>query len=166
MNRASNQGSDGDSDSESTQEYCRGDKNRDAPRGLYSDRDSDSEDDDVPIAMQLGLSGPDRATPITPTVSRFAQFFCMKQAHHGTTDEIWKGILRKVLTGSTGRGLFHCDMELQTSHHGGKEHRVWVITGDVDDVWALMRSMSNLVSNQGSHSKYFLNEAKQMRSKG
>ena len=166
MNRASNQGSDGDSDSESTQEYCRGDKNRDAPHGLYSDRDSDSEDDDVPIAMQLGLSGPDRATPFTPTVSRFAQFFCMKQAHHGTTDEIWKGILRKVLTGSTGRGLFHCDMELQTSHHGGKEHRVWVITGDVDDVWALMRSMSNLVSNQGSHSKYFLNEAKQMRSKG
>ena len=34
MNRASNQGSDGDSDSESTQEYCQGDKNRDVPAAL------------------------------------------------------------------------------------------------------------------------------------
>ena len=28
---------------------------------------------------------------------------------------------------------------------------------------ALMRSMSNLISHQGTHSKYYLNEAKQMR---
>lgn len=113
--------------------------------------------------MQRASPADSPAPTVAPTEKRFAQFFCLTQAQHGPRDEVWKGLLRKVLTGATGRGRFHCAMELQTSHHGGTEHLAWVITGEVDDVWAMMRSMSNLVSNQGSHSKYFLNEAKQMR---
>jgi hypothetical protein len=79
--------------------------------------------------------------------------------------KVWRGLLYKVLTNSTGRTRFHCGMELHRTEQDGKVlARTWVLAEkEIADVWALMRSMSNLISNQGSHSKYWLNESKQMR---
>jgi hypothetical protein len=69
--------------------------------------------------------------------------------------KVWRGLLRKVVTDCTGRARFHAPMELQSVVVNGEvEVKSWKLTAPVHDVWALMRSMSNLISHQGSHSKF------------
>jgi hypothetical protein len=113
---------------------------------------------------------PSSAAPLRCiSVRSFALFFLLPPPDDADDDlaisKVWQGLLYKVLTNSTGRKRFHCSMELQrTEQDGSVLARTWVLAEkEVHDVWALMRSMSNLISNQGSHSKYWLNESKQMR---
>ena len=109
--------------------------------------------------------------PTFPSERQFVWFFCSTRGTAGPPTvaehrrKIWKGLLFKALTNGTGRSRFHAPMELESVLVNGGEDEVksWKLTEPVHDVWALMRSMSNLISHQGTHSKYYLNEAKQMR---
>lgn len=93
--------------------------------------------------------------PPSMTTTQFAWFFCRPDPTASHRRKVWKGLLRKVLTNCTGRARFHAPMELQTVVVNGEvEVKSWKLTEAVHDVWALMRSMSNLISHQGSHSKY------------
>jgi hypothetical protein len=42
---------------------------------------------------------------------------------------------------------------------GGKE-KSWQVVGDIPNVYDLMCSMSNIISKNGTHGKYYLNESK------
>ena len=75
-----------------------------------------------------------------------------------------KSVFIKLFQGKVGKARYHTPMKLvsQTTN-AGKQAKQWSLTEDVSNVWSLMCSMSNLISHQGKHSVYYLNESKALR---
>ena len=70
-------------------------------------------------------------------------------------------LLAKMLCGKLGRDAWHTPMKLGFTPCG--KTKEWQLTGEFENVWSLMCSMSNLISHQGKHADYYLNESKAFR---
>jgi hypothetical protein len=85
-----------------------------------------------------------------------------------TTDAaklVWLKVCAKLFAGRLGRAaLWHTPMKLEcVTDDAGAKKKCWKVTDEVPSVYQLMCSMSNLISNQGAHSTYYLNESKDFR---
>jgi hypothetical protein len=70
----------------------------------------------------------------------------------------------KMLCGKLSRETCFMPMKLVvTIGNEGTPKKQWQLCGEVEDVWGLMCSMSNLISHQGKHADYYLNESKAFR---
>ena len=76
----------------------------------------------------------------------------------------WLSLFSKLWADRLGRHRFITPMKLSSRTTDlAKEEKYWQVTGEVKSVYSLMCSMSNLISNQGRHSQYYLNEHKDFR---
>ena len=73
-------------------------------------------------------------------------------------------LLSLLLSGKLSRAAVHTPMKLVTKvGEDGTHAKAWQLTCDPPNIWSLMCSMSNLISHQGKHSLYYLNESKAFR---
>jgi hypothetical protein len=78
--------------------------------------------------------------------------------------EVRLNLLVKAWGGTLGHSRCHTPMKLASKMtDDGKVVKCWELTEVVPSVYSLMCSMSNLISNQGQHSNYYLNESKDFR---
>ena len=78
--------------------------------------------------------------------------------------EVRKNLLLRVWADALGRHRYHTAMKLVTKvTDKGATVKHWEVTGTVPSIYGLMCSMSNLISNHGTHSNYYLNESKDFR---
>ena len=69
-----------------------------------------------------------------------------------------------LLSGKLSRAAVHTPMKLVTKvGDDGAHTKHWELTIAPPNIWSLMCSMSNLISHQGKHSLYYLNEHKALR---
>jgi hypothetical protein len=87
----------------------------------------------------------------------------IKQNRHAKG--VWLKVCARLLAGRLGRvAMCHTPMKLESIRNdAGTIQKCWKVTGEVSSVYKLMCSMSNLISNQGVHSTYYLNESKDFR---
>ena len=73
-------------------------------------------------------------------------------------------LLAKMMCGRLGPVAWHTPMKLGLkANDDGSKTKEWQLTGEFENVWSLMCSMSNLISHQGKHADYYLNESKAFR---
>ena len=84
----------------------------------------------------------------------------IKQKQLKNSMHLWaKVVLRK-----TGRDMCHTPMTIRAqTKDDGRCKKCWELIGEPENVWDLMCSMSKLISHQGKHSDYYLNESKAFR---
>ncbi len=87
----------------------------------------------------------------------------IKQNRHAKG--VWLKVCARLLAGRSGSAaMCHTPMKLESIRNdAGTIQKCWKVTGEVSSVYKLMCSMSNLISNQGVHSAYYLNESKDFR---
>jgi hypothetical protein len=94
------------------------------------------------------------ATPIQKT----GAFWLLRRSLR--REEVRLNLLVKVWGGTLGHSRYHTPMKLASKMtDDGKVVKHWELTEVVSSVYSLMCSMSNLISNQGQHAEYHLNES-------
>ena len=88
----------------------------------------------------------------------------IRQRMKGTRMKAVWTLWAKLLCGKLSRETCFMPMKLiVTIGDEGTPKKQWQLCGEVEDIWGLMCSMSNLISHQGKHADYYLNESKAFR---